>query len=50
VRRFLDAHLLGRRNYDDLLFALIVFQLWQAEYLEGWAARRSRVMAEVDRG
>ncbi len=50
VRRLLDSHILGRRSYDDQLFAIIVFQLWQAAYLDGWAERRRRVMAEVDRG
>ncbi|MBI4172792.1 MAG: asparagine synthetase B [Actinobacteria bacterium] len=50
VRRLLDSHLSGRRSYYDQLFALIVFQLWQSAYLEGWAARRRQVMAEVDGG
>jgi asparagine synthase (glutamine-hydrolysing) len=50
VRRLLDAHLLGRRSYYDQLFAIMIFQLWQAAYLDGWAARRREVMAEVDRG
>ncbi|MBI4589252.1 MAG: asparagine synthase (glutamine-hydrolyzing) [Candidatus Rokubacteria bacterium] len=46
----LRAHLEGPRSYFDQLFALVVFQLWQATYLDGWAARRRQVMAEVDRG
>ena len=50
VRRLLDAHLEGRRSYEDQLFAIIVFQLWHAQYLDDWAARRRAVMAEVDRG
>ena len=50
VRRLLDAHLEGRRSYDDQLFAIMVFQLWHAQYLDGWAARRRQVMAEVERG
>jgi asparagine synthase (glutamine-hydrolysing) len=48
VGRLLQAHLQGRRSYYDQLFALIVFQLWQAAYLDGWAARRRQIMAEVD--
>ncbi len=50
VGRLLEAHLAGSRSYDDQLFALMVFQLWQAAYLDGWPARRRAVMAEVDRG
>ena len=49
VRRLVEAHLAGSSSYHDQLFALIVFQLWQAAYLDGWAARRRQVMAEVDR-
>ncbi len=48
VRRLLDSHLVGPRSYYDQLFALIVFQLWQAAYLDDWAERRRRIMAEVD--
>jgi len=50
VQRLLQAHFAGARSYDDQLFALMVLQLWQAQYLDGWAARRREVMAEVDRG
>ena len=50
VQRLLQAHFAGVRSYDDQLFALMVLQLWQAQYLDDWAARRRAVMDEVDRG
>lgn len=50
IRGLLEAHFAGSRSYFDQLFALVVFQLWQAAYLDGWPARRRQVMAEVDRG
>jgi len=50
VRRLLDVHTEGRRSYYDQLFAIIMFQLWQAAYQDDWPARQRQVMAEVDRG
>jgi asparagine synthase (glutamine-hydrolysing) len=50
VRRLLDVHTEGRRSYYDQLFAIIMFQLWQAAYQDDWPARQRQVMAEADRG
>ena len=37
VRRILDDHFARRANYDNLIWALLVFALWQADYLRGAA-------------
>jgi asparagine synthase (glutamine-hydrolysing) len=37
VRRILDDHYARRANYDNLIWALLVFALWQADYLRGRA-------------
>jgi asparagine synthase (glutamine-hydrolysing) len=33
VQRILDEHFSLRETHDKLIFALLVFQVWQAEYL-----------------
>jgi asparagine synthase (glutamine-hydrolysing) len=50
ARGLLAEHLRGRRGHEDALFALVVLELWRAQYLEGWAERRRQVMAGVERG
>ena len=35
VRRILDDHFAHVANYDNVIWALLVFELWHAEYIEG---------------
>ncbi len=49
VRRLIEEHTAGRRNHADRLFALMVLELWQQAYADGFAARRAAVLADVDR-
>jgi asparagine synthase (glutamine-hydrolysing) len=40
VRRLLDDHFARRANYDNQIWALIVFVLWYADYIDGNGAMR----------
>jgi asparagine synthase (glutamine-hydrolysing) len=50
VSRLIHEHRSGRRNHADRLFALMVLELWQQAFWDGWPARRAAVLAQVEAG